>query len=44
MFESLGEEVETVDVEGWKATALRSTLDAMAQVTVEHECALAAHV
>jgi hypothetical protein len=31
MFESLGEEVETVDVEGWKATALRSTLEALAQ-------------
>jgi hypothetical protein len=32
MFESLGDEVETVDVEGWKATALRSTLESMAEV------------
>lgn len=32
MFESLGDEVETVDVEGWKATALRATLEAMAKV------------
>lgn len=32
MFESLGDEVETVDVEGWQATALRSTLDSMAKL------------
>jgi len=32
MFESLGDEVETVDVEGWKATALSSTLESMAKV------------
>jgi hypothetical protein len=31
MFAALGEEVEPVDVEGWQAIALRSTLDAMAQ-------------
>jgi hypothetical protein len=29
MFESLGDEVETVDVEGWKATALSSTVESM---------------
>ena len=40
MFESLGDEVETVDVEGWKATALRSTLEAMAKVKVEHSVRL----
>jgi hypothetical protein len=32
MFESLGDKVETVDVEGWKATALTSTLESMAKV------------
>jgi hypothetical protein len=32
MFAALGDEVTTVDVEGWQATALRSTLDAMAEV------------
>jgi hypothetical protein len=32
MFASLGDEVETVDVEGWKATALRSTLESMANM------------
>src|SRR5437667_3764437 len=32
MFESLGDEVEMVDVEGWKATALRSTLESMVKV------------
>jgi hypothetical protein len=32
MFELLGDEVETVDVEGWKATALRSTVESMAKV------------
>jgi hypothetical protein len=31
MFAALGDEVETVDVEGWPATALRSTLEALAQ-------------
>lgn len=36
MFESLGEEVETVDIEGWKATALKSTLEGMATVKAEH--------
>ena len=36
MFESLGDEVETVDVEGWKATALRSTLESMAKVKSGH--------
>jgi winged helix DNA-binding protein len=30
MFAALGDEVETVDVEGWPATVLRSTLEAMA--------------
>jgi hypothetical protein len=30
MFAALGDEVETVDVDGWQATALRSTLEAMA--------------
>ncbi len=33
MFASLGDEVETVDVEGWKATALRSTLESMARAS-----------
>jgi len=32
MFESLRDEVETVDVEGWKATALRATLESMEKV------------
>ena len=32
MFELLGDEVETVDVEGWKATALKSSLEAMAKM------------
>jgi hypothetical protein len=32
MFELLGDEVETVDVEGWKATALRSTLESLQNV------------
>lgn len=32
MFAALGDEVTTVDVEGWQATALRSTLDAMANM------------
>ena len=36
MFESLGDEVETVDVERWKATSLRATLEEMANVKVEH--------
>jgi hypothetical protein len=36
MFESLGDEVETVDVEGWKATALRSTLESMEKVKADH--------
>jgi hypothetical protein len=40
MFESLGAEVETVDVEGWKATALRSTLESMAKVKAEHSVRL----
>jgi len=40
MFESLGEEVETVDVEGWKATALRSTLESMEKVKVAHSVRL----
>ena len=40
MFESLGDEVETVDVEGWKATALRSTLDSMANVKTAHSVRL----
>jgi hypothetical protein len=35
MFAALSDEVTTVDVEGWQATALRSTLDAMAQGTPE---------
>jgi hypothetical protein len=36
MFESLGDEVETVDVEGWKATALRSTLESMERAKADH--------
>ncbi|HYP41645.1 MAG TPA: winged helix DNA-binding domain-containing protein [Chloroflexia bacterium] len=40
MFESLGDEVETVDVEGWKATALRSTLESMEKVKAEHSVRL----
>jgi hypothetical protein len=40
MFESLRDEVETVDVEGWKATALRSTLESMTNVKVEHNVRL----
>jgi hypothetical protein len=40
MFESLGDEVETVDVEGWKATALRSTLESMEKVNVAHSVRL----
>ena len=35
MFAALGDEVETVDVEGWQATALRSTLGAMVHGTTE---------
>lgn len=40
MFESLRDEVETVDVEGWKATALRSTLEQMAKVKTGHSVRL----
>jgi hypothetical protein len=40
MFESLGDEVETVDVEGWKATALRSTVESMEKVKVDHSVRL----
>jgi hypothetical protein len=40
MFAALGEEVETVDVEGWPATALRSTLDAMTQGRAEQSVRL----
>jgi Winged helix DNA-binding domain len=40
LFEMLGDEVETVDVEGRKATALKSTLDAMANVKVGHSVRL----
>lgn len=40
MFEALGDEVETVDVEGWQATALKSTLDAMTQVKAAHSVRL----
>jgi hypothetical protein len=40
MFEALGDEVETVDVEGWKATALRSTLESMENVKAEHSVRL----
>jgi hypothetical protein len=40
MFELLGDEVETVDVEGWKATALRSTLEAMARAKPGHDVRL----
>jgi hypothetical protein len=40
MFESLGDEVETVDVEGWKATALRSTLESMEKVKADHSVRL----
>jgi len=37
MFESLGDEVETVDVEGWKATVLRSTLESLEKVKADHD-------
>jgi Winged helix DNA-binding domain len=40
MFESLGDEVETVDVEGWKATALGSTLESMVKVKPEQSVRL----
>lgn len=40
MFELLGDEVETVDVEGWKATALKSTLEAIARAKAGHEVRL----
>ena len=40
MFESLGDEVETVDVEGWKATALKSTLESMASMKAERSVRL----
>jgi hypothetical protein len=40
MFESLGDEVETVDVEGCKATALRSTLESMAKMKAGHSVRL----
>jgi uncharacterized protein YcaQ len=40
LFESLGDEVEAVDVEGWNAIALRSTLDEMANVKVEQSVRL----
>ncbi|HEX8220232.1 MAG TPA: winged helix DNA-binding domain-containing protein [Chloroflexia bacterium] len=40
MFESLGDEVETVDVEGCKATALKSTLESMAKAKAEHNVRL----
>src|SRR5205085_1850113 len=36
MFAALGDEVETVDVAGWKATVLRATLEPMAKVKVGH--------
>ena len=35
MFKLLGDEVETVDVEEWQATALKSTLDSLATVKTE---------
>ncbi|HKP54440.1 MAG TPA: winged helix DNA-binding domain-containing protein [Chloroflexia bacterium] len=40
MFEALGDEVEMVDVEGWKATALRSTLESMERVKGAHSVRL----
>jgi hypothetical protein len=40
MFESLGDEVETVDVEGWQATALKSTLESMVNVKTGHNVRL----
>jgi hypothetical protein len=40
MFESLRDEVEMVDVEGWKGTALRSTLESMEKVKVAHSVRL----
>lgn len=40
MFESLGDELETVDVEGWKATALSSTLESMSKVQAKHNVRL----
>ncbi len=35
MFEALGDEVETVDVEGWKASVLASTIESIEKVKVE---------
>jgi hypothetical protein len=40
MFESLGDEVETVDVEGRKATALKTTLEAMQKPQVKQSVRL----
>jgi hypothetical protein len=40
MFASLGDEVETVDVEGWKATALKSTLESMENMKAGHSVRL----
>lgn len=40
MFEMLGDEVETVDVEGWKATALKSTLASMSEIEPGHSVRL----
>jgi hypothetical protein len=40
MFESLGDEVVMVDVEGWKATALRSTVVLIEKVEVEQSVRL----
>jgi hypothetical protein len=36
MFRLLGDEVQTVDVEGWEATALRSTVDSIAMAKAAH--------
>ncbi|MEO5951887.1 MAG: winged helix DNA-binding domain-containing protein [Chloroflexia bacterium] len=40
MFELLGDEVEIVDVEGWKATALKSTIESMAKAEVKNSVRL----
>jgi hypothetical protein len=40
MFDLLADEVETVEVEGWQAIALRSTVEAMATAKVSHSMRL----
>jgi hypothetical protein len=40
MFEALGDELESVDVEGWQAMALKSTVESMVKVKVEQSVRL----